>query len=50
MDYSNVTSGVVQRGEELFPFRSLGMAPDRVDWVGIRKWLERNPVVFCEDW
>ena len=35
--YDSCRSGLIQRGEQLFPFASFDTV---VDWVGVGRWLD----------
>jgi hypothetical protein len=41
IDYSKITSGIVQRGEEIFPFACF---KEKLDWGAIAEELEKIPV------
>lgn len=37
--YRFLSSGLIQRGETLFPFNSFG---ETVDWLGVLEWLNNQ--------
>ena len=47
IDYSKITSRIIQRGEEIFPFNGIKgiygwrRQQQRIDWKGIEKWLDK---------
>ena len=46
IDYSTIKSGIVQRGEEIFPFACF---KEKIDWDAVAKELEKIPVPDIED-